>query len=245
MNKFEVFERQEALIKKLRDELELKDKCLALIAHDFKGLFTNLLWILNAREKSLINEHEFHSMLPEIKQNAEINLKVINDTFIWVQAQRNQLDLQLKDVKISSLLSEVIESLQESLKHKKILISTSCNLELTFNTSPVLFCFIIKKLLENAIKYSYNNGKVDIEVKIYNQSIRFFVKDYGVGVSSSVMEELMIASVCTGPYGEKGAGMSIPIAKEFARLLNGEIKIYSNNDSKGTVAELIFPYIVK
>src|SRR5690606_36651876 len=109
-------ENQSVLIEQLKKELELKNSFFTLIAHDFKGLFSNTLWILDAYEKGIITEQEFKSMLPEIKKHAQINLNSINDTFKWVNVQRYDGDIEVKDINSYDLVSELKVALEVAIK---------------------------------------------------------------------------------------------------------------------------------
>lgn len=245
MNNIETVESQELLIKELREELELKNKCLSLIAHDFTGIFSNILWVLEAYDKKTITEQEFKFMLPEIKQNAKINLTTINDTFSWVNAQRVEEEPPLKDVNVYNLVSELIASLQITIKDKNITISQIGDPGFAFKSNPVLLRFILKKLIENAVKYSYINSEIEIETRIADSNLHLFVKDRGTGVSDSKLPVIFTMDEANflGTEGEKGGGLSLVIVNDFVKLLKGKIKIYPNEGNKGSVAELIFAFV--
>lgn len=243
MNNVDAVQKQDILVKQLREELELKNKCLSLIAHDFKGLFSNILWVLNALENSVITEQEFRSMLPEIKQNAQINLNTINDTFTWVNAQGAEGKILLQDLTVHSLVSELEASLQKSISNKNISISQLGDLSLVFKSNPVLLRFILKKIFENAIKYSYLNGEIEIETRTVGSNLHLFVKDRGTGISKAKLSTIFTMNEANflGTQGEKGGGLSLVVVNDFVKIMNGEIKIYPNEGKVGTVAEIILP----
>src|SRR5690606_21631962 len=216
---------------------------LTLIAHDFKGLFANTLWVLDAYEKGIITEQEFKSMLPEIKQHAQINLNSINDTFNWVNVQRYDGEIEVKDVNSYNLISELKIVLEEAIKSKKISVSQIGDPHIILTSNPILLRFILKKLIENAIKYSYIEGEVEVETRVVDSSVHIFVRDKGIGISDrkQPINFTMNGSNCMGTEGEKGGGLSLIIVNDFVNFLNGKIVIYLNTDNKGPMAELIFP----
>lgn len=242
MNSIEVMENKDALISNLKDELELRNKWLSLIAHDFKGLFSNIIWILQAYEDKIITEQEFKSMLPEIKQTAQINLSTINDTFAWVNAQLYEGKILLTEVNVHEMVSELKTSLQKSLIDKNISILQLIDPSFTFKSSPVILRFILKKLIENAIKYSYLNGEIEVDAKRNEHQIHLFVKDRGVGMSEEKLSSIftMNEMVFLGTQGEKGGGLSLVIVNDFVKRMNGKIKVYPNENKIGIVAELVF-----
>lgn len=239
----QIDENTDIILEELKKELELKNSFLTLIAHDFKGLFSNILWVLDAYEKGIVTEQEFKSMLPEIKQHAQINLNTINDTFNWVNVQRYDGDIEVKEVNSYDLISELKTTLHEAIKSKKISVSQIGDPDLILKSNPVLLRFILKKLIENAIKYSYIEGEVEVETRVVDSFVHFFIKDKGIGISDrkQPITFTMNGSNFMGTQGEKGGGLSLVIVNDFVKLMNGKIEIYPNIDDKGTIAELILP----
>ena len=75
------------IIEQLRAENELKTKWLSLIAHDFKGLFSSISFLLDAFDNKSISQEMFMSMLPEIRQITDKNIKTLEGTFAWINSQ--------------------------------------------------------------------------------------------------------------------------------------------------------------
>ncbi len=244
MNDTDIVKQHDQLINELKAELERKNKYLSLIAHDFKGLFSNILWVLDALESGIITEQEFKSMLPEIKQHAQINLNTINDTFTWVNAQMFEEKLLLTDVNIYNLVSQLKTSLQQSIIGKDISISYLGDPSFVFQSNAVLLRFVLKKLIENAIKYSFINGVVEIGTEIRETHLYLFIKDRGTGISKEKLTTIFTMNDVKylGTEGEKGGGISLVIVNDFVKMMNGKIKMYPNDGNKGTVVELIFAF---
>ncbi len=242
MNNIEILEEQHILIKELKEELELKNKCLSLISHDFKGIFSNILWVLEAYENEVITEQEFKSMLPEIKQNAQINRNTINDIFDWINIQSGTLTLQPKAIVVYDLISELKDLLQTSIKRKNISFKYIGDKDLLIYCDKVILRFIVRKLMENAIKYSYLNGEIELEVRLKDQLISISILDKGIGISPELLSTMFTLNgpVYTGTENEKGVGLSMVIVNNFVQMMNGEIKVYPNHGT-GTIVELKFP----
>ena len=148
------------IIEKLKSENELKTKWLSLIAHDFKGMFHNIVYLLNAYEKKDIPQELFLTMLPEIKQIAEKNLKTLDSTFAWINAQTDGFKLQIEDVSIYELFLELKEELHSQISSKDISIRYSGDETLVLQSDRLLLKFILKQVLENAVKYSNKDAEV-------------------------------------------------------------------------------------
>lgn len=233
---------KDVLIQELIQENELKTKWLSLLAHDFKGLFSNITWILDAYEKNVIPQELFLSMLPEIKQNAEKNSKMLNDSFEWVKLHANGFNPQVDEIHVQNLFYELKEYFEEELQAKGITLLTQAEEGLVIRTDRFLLTFILKKGLENAIKYSYLKGVVELEAITTQSRLKILIKDQGVGMGQQVYASLFTlnSSPYTGTMDEKGSGLSLILVKDFIKKLGGEIRVSSEKDG-GTIVELLFP----
>lgn len=232
---------KEVIIEKLKAENELKTKWLSLIAHDFKGMFHNIVYLLNAYENKDIPQELFLTMLPEIKQIAEKNLKTLDSTFAWVNSQTDGFILQIEDVSIYELFLELKEELHSQISSKDISIRYSGDETLVLQSDKLLLKFILKQVLENAVKYSNKDAEVMfIASQIHNRAV-IEIRDEGMGMNTDVQDNIFTLnkSPFKGTLDEVGAGLSLVIVKDFIEKLGGNIEVNSKlND--GTTVKMMF-----
>lgn len=242
MNKEKI--NDQLLIEQLRAESELKTKWLSLIAHDFKGLFSNIQVLLNALASNSISQEIFVSMLPELNQIAEKNSKTLESTFAWINSQAKGFSPNKEDVLIYDLFSELKNDLGKELALKELSLQFMGDEEISLHSDQLLLKFILKQIIENAVKYS--NQKGVIEVIAHSDSkmkkVNITIKDYGMGMKDSVLKSIgtFDGAPYTGTMHEKGAGLSLVIVKDFVKDLKGMMNISSIFD-EGTSVELEFP----
>lgn len=230
-------ENNQQTIEQLRAESELKTKWLSLIAHDFKGLFSNIQLLLDAFTNKSIPQELFVSMLAELKQIAEKNAKTLANTFAWVNSQTNGFKPHIEDVVIHNLFLELKDELSEQLVLKELSIQFVGNKDLSLNTDKFLLQFILKQIVENAIKYSNKRGVIEVIAHSESNSVNITIKDQGVGMKESIINDIgtLNNSPYTGTMQEKGAGLSLVIVKDFVELLNGRMSMASVNNQGSTV----------
>lgn len=229
------------IIEKLKSENELKTKWLSLIAHDFKGMFHNIVYLLNAYEKKDIPQEMFLTMLPEIKQIAEKNLKTLDSTFAWINAQTDGFKLQIEDVSIYELFLELKEELHSQISSKDISIRYSGDETLVLQSDKLLLKFILKQVLENAVKYSNKDAEVMFIAGSQHNETCIEIKDQGMGMSNNVHNNIFTLndSPYKGTQNEVGAGLSLVIVKDFIEKLDGSIEVCSKLN-EGTTVKLMF-----
>ena len=236
--------KDQIIIEQLMAENELKTKWLSLIAHDFKGLFSNIQLLLNAYDSESITQEQFISMLPELKQIAEKNSKTLKNTFEWVNSQTEGFKLHVEDVSIHAMFLYLMDELSEDIQMKELSIEFVGHKKLSLYTDIFLLKFILKQIVDNAIKYSNKKGVIEVIAHLDSNSpdVIITIKDNGVGMDNRTLNNLgtLDGSPCTGTMQEKGAGLSLVIVRDFVKKLNGKISIYSIKN-KGTTVELRFP----
>ena len=232
---------KELSIERLKAENELKTKWLSLIAHDFKGMFHNIVYLLSAYEKKEIPQELFLNMLPEIKQIAEKNLKTLDSTFAWVNSQTDGFKLQIEDVSIYKLFLELKEELHDKIKLKNISIVFSGEEALILQSDRLLLTFILKQTLENAIKYSNKDDEIVFIVSLQHNELCIEIKDNGIGMNSNVQENIFTLNGSTykGTMDEVGAGLSLVVVKDFVEKLGGNMKVLSK-PNEGTTVKCMF-----
>ena len=232
---------KESIIEKLNAEVELKTKWLSLIAHDFKGMFHNIVYLLNAYENKDIPQELFLSMLPEIKQIAEKNLKTLDSTFAWVNSHTDGFELHMEDISIYELFLDLKKELHDKIKSKNISILYMGDENLVLQSDKLLLTFILKQTLENAIKYSNKENEVVFKSSFEHNALCIEIKDNGIGMSSNVQDNIFTlnSSPYKGTMSEVGAGLSLVVVNDFVEKLIGSIEVCSKLN-QGTIVKFMF-----
>lgn len=231
----------EQIIEQLRAESKLKTKWLSLIAHDFKGLFSNIQLLLGAMANESITPEVFMDMLPELKQISKKNSKTLQSTFEWVNAQADGFNPNIEPVLIHLLFIELAEEYNKEITKKELSFKFVGDEAIVLNTDRFLLRFILKQLVENGIKYSNKGDVVELIAHSDSDKVSITVKDNGVGMNDSRLSTVgtLDGAPYTGTMDEKGAGLSLVIVKDFVELLGGTMKVESAED-EGTVVEVVF-----
>ena len=231
----------EEIIEQLRAENQLKTKWISLIAHDCKGLFSNIQFLLDAMASENITPEIFMSMLPELKQISEKNSKTLKNTFAWVNAQTNGFTIDSETVVIHNLFLELVEEFDKEITAKELSFKFVGDEAILLNTDRFLLRFILKQLIENAIKYSNKGGVVELIAHSSSEKVTIGVKDHGMGMKDNRLKTIgtLDGAPYTGTMDEKGAGLSLVIVKDFVKMLNGTMSV-SSIENVGTSIEIKF-----
>jgi hypothetical protein len=114
---------------------------------------------------------------------------------------------------------------------------------LYINADIMMLKTVLRNLVDNAIKFSFEGGRIEILAGKTGNNITISVIDFGTGMAPQVKAKLFdISTINTvsGTSGEKGTGLGLILCAELVKKNNGEIMVDSIEGS-GTVIKLIFP----
>ena len=89
---------------------------------------------------------------------------------------------------------------------------------------------ILTNIIENAIKYNRESGKVFIDVSEEGSSVIIRIKDTGVGIASEELDKVFdkfYRSSTSKKMNIDGTGLGLAIAKDIVESYGGEIKVES------------------
>ncbi|GGW30176.1 sensor histidine kinase [Arenibacter certesii] len=235
-------EELKAEIKRLKQENELKTGWISLLSHDFKEIFGNIMWLTEGIENESISKEDYFKLLPRITQDAKKSLQTVNDTSTWLKTQMNNFEPQSIALVAQDLFFQLKETFEVELKAKEIDLLYKGDESVTFKNDPFLVFFILKKLVNNAIKFSDSGKRIHFEIDRKNEDVVLSIVDYGMGMNLETKKSLFSfeGPIFQGTNGEVGAGLSLKIVRKFVSLMQGEIEVVST-ENVGTKISIMLP----
>ena len=183
--------------------------------------------------------------LRRIVRGQEHLLSVIEAVLLHAKLEAGRLTYQLENIRISELL-EIVESLIVPQITAKDLTydCTDCDSNLMVRGDKQKVGQILLNLLSNALKFTPPGGRITLGTDVSTQDrVAIRVRDTGVGMSAEqvaiVFEPYVQFENRLTPKGH-GTGLGLPIAREMARGMGGELTVQSQSNV-GTEFVLILP----
>ena len=170
------------------------------------------------------------------------NLTELLDDYLSVSKLEADEDesYELKEFNLKSFISEVQTEMELIKKPAQVIhYHHSGNEAATLNEK--LLKKILCNLISNAIKFSPEEEKIEINSKIENQQLTISIKDNGIGISQEnqirLFERFYRADNASLI---QGTGLGLSIVSKYTRAMNGQIEVLSAID-QGTLFTLSFP----
>lgn len=205
-----------------------KDRFIAILGHDLKSPFNNLLGLSDVLTEDVhkLNIDQIQEIAVTINSAARTTYKLLEEILLWARTQQGKIPFKPQTLRLKEICRDVIEVLYPAANSKNISITyTAPSDSVVFADSDMLKT-IIRNLVSNAIKFTQPGGliKISSERTYGNQVIS--VSDNGIGIEPENLSKLFdISQIITtnGTAGESGTGLGLLLCKEFVEKHNGKI----------------------
>jgi PAS domain S-box-containing protein len=222
----------ELLNNKLQQLNSTKDKFFSIIAHDLRsplGTFKQMTEMLHDSYGSF-SEEELIEFLDIMKNSSKNIFELLENLLEWSRSQRRTIKYEPLDINLFFHSDNILHLLKPVSDNKKIKIINAIKRSIFIKADHNLLNTILRNLIMNAIKFTYQDGEIIINSEQNNNEIIISVKDSGVGMTKEQIEKLfrIDSSISTqGTNLEKGTGLGLILCKEFVELHGGKIWVES------------------
>jgi len=202
--------------KELKKLDNLKSDFLSLVSHELKTPLSAIRTSAEFLESEERMEPEVgKEMLDNVINNVDRLTRLINDILDLSKIEAGKMEFDFEEVKVEEIAKVAIENIRYLAMKNKITIS----LDIPENLSPVLadrekLIIVLNNLLSNALKFTYNGGRVFLSAKEEKDNIEIRVEDTGIGIDkdkvSKIFDKFYQAdSTSRRKIGGSGLGLTI------------------------------------
>lgn len=212
------------------------------VSHELRTPLTVLkaqLEYLESKLNSQTYQKDIESMHQQINGLEKIITQMLELTRLSTETS-----IEKETFLIAPTMESVLQGFEEALKEKHLQIHLEIEpSSLEIHTSLLFFVRIMNNLISNAIKFSHENGQIEIMIQDKKAVIEFHIKDDGIGISMA--DQLRVFDALYQVESSRNAhplslGIGLSLTKEMMDLLKGTITVKSE-EGRGTIFSLKFP----
>lgn len=225
-------------------EKKLKNNLISMVSHELRTPLNIILCTIQLLEKYNENWKSPDSLKHTKrlkKATTQIN-KLLRDILLVEKVEANSLDFNPKAIDLVKLCRSIIEEVKESTE-KSIDIVFRCKKEsFVASVDEFLLTTIITNLLNNAMKYSPEDGEIILDLETKKDSVVFRIIDKGIGIPEAEQKNLFKSFYRASNVGSvSGTGLGLSIVKDFVEMHKGKIEFISK-ENKGTTFIVEIPF---
>ncbi len=209
-----------------------KDKFFAIIAHDLKNPLSAFRTITSSLSENIeeLEHTEIAYFLNELKQSSKSLYGLLQNLLQWSRSQIGLVKCTPVTFILADAINEIVSLQMNFIQSKKIKTIITIDKNIIVYTDKHIMQTVFRNLLNNAIKFTPQNGKIQINNKIMDKHVRVNVTDNGIGLSDDDVNKLFRIDVNTSTIGsskEKGTGLGLILCKELLEKCDGAIGVES------------------
>lgn len=232
--------------KRMTEINKLRKEIVHIISHQMRSPLTTVKWQVEMFKRSNVNKLSAKQMkyLDRIYEENEKLRTMISDILNMSRIERHADTLIITDIALDEAIHECIKMLESFAEIK--------NINIEFNVPKTRYLVSADKdklkiaflnLIENAISYSRENGKVEISLKKQGLMIQTKIKDDGIGIDPSE-HELVFHKFYRAENGRKtkpeGTGLGLFMSRKVVEQMKGTVKL-SSRLGKGSEFYVLLP----
>lgn len=223
-----------------------RNEFISLASHQLRTPLTGIRWVVERITKTEKMSRKAKEYIKDIQDSSSRLSSLVESLLNASRINTGKIEIKPQEFDLASFLTGFLKEYKPLSDRKKIRLSlTKTKKQLKVKTDVNAFRNIIQSLVDNAINYTPEKGKVDVSFDSNNTSFVFKIKDTGIGIPKSeqarIFEKFGRASNAK-LFKTDGTGLGLFIAAEATKLLGGKIW-FESEENKGTTFFVELPLI--
>ena len=233
-----IAEKFNQMVKKLGSVEILRESFISDFSHEFKTPIVSISGFAKLLKTADLTDEERNEYLDVIINESERLVNLSQSVLLLTRLDDHVVQKQ------TFLLDEQLR--QSVLLFDKTLKDKDIQLDLTVETLPIcssqqLLSNVWLNLIGNAIKFSFDGGKIDIVAKNHGDYVTVAISDQGCGMDEQTQQNIFNKFYQGDKsHSVEGNGLGLPIVQKVLKLVGGDISVQSEL-GKGSTFTVILP----
>ncbi len=228
----------EAQKEELKGLVASKDKIFSIISHDLRaplGNIKNMIDMLTEHPERF-DEEKRNKIFSNFSSITKSTFYLIDNLLNWTRAQRGLIVYDPEVILIQPIIEDILELFKPIYTKKNIFVANNIDSATLAFGDLNMVRTIFRNLISNALKFTPNEGRVEISSTVNSDTVEFSVKDNGIGMSPENLDNFLKSKDMNTTYGtnnEKGSGLGLILCRDFIEKNGGTFKVESH-EGEGT-----------
>lgn len=231
---FDIFANKlNSMLNRIQQAFELQNQFVSDVSHELRTPLTSINgYVKMLKRWGKSDPTVMEESLDSIESSSEYLSDLVEKLLLLT---KTDYQIEKEEINLYSVIEDILDFFKLSLQEFSVQIKGK---DFKVNTSKEYLSIILKVLIENAIKYSKDIKKIDIELNPLQKKL--IIKDYGIGIEEEKLKNIFERFYkADSSRSQKGHGLGLSIAKKLADALDIKITVESEIN-KGTTFTLHF-----
>lgn len=225
---------------------KMKSEFISIAAHQLRTPLSAIKWSIKLvldEDEGNINEGQ-RTLLTKGYVSNERVINLVNDMLNVSRIEEGRFGYSFTSEDIADALNIVLGTLEKDIKERQIdvVIRKPDSLSKVLMDKQKII-LVLQNLLENAVKYTPEKGKIEVTIEQGKNHLHIYVKDNGVGIPKEDKKKMFSKFFRAGNVirmQTEGSGLGLFICKNVIETHGGRIK-FTSEEGKGTEFSFTLP----
>jgi signal transduction histidine kinase len=235
-------------IRSVSHELELarmKSDFVSTVSHEFKSPLTSIRQLAEMLQSGRVPSEERRQKYYDVLLEQSERLALLTDNILSLaKIEEGRAEFTFETTDISVLLSEVVTSIQDRVRHEGFDIGLDVEGPIPLlAVDRTALAQAVTNLVDNAIKYSGDSRRISVSASLEEKAVAIAVEDFGVGIKKEDFPRLFERFYRGGDEltrTVKGSGLGLTLVREIVAAHRGKVHVESE-PGKGSVFSIRLP----
>ena len=226
-----------------REEREnLRREFTANVSHELKTPLTSISGFAEIIKNGIVKPEDIPRFAGNIYEESQRLVTLVDDILNLSRLDEADVQLEREDFDLSSMAQDVAGRLKASAKKNGVVITVIGD-KAEINGVKSIVDEMVFNLVDNAVKYNKQNGRVTVTVDSSSDGTALTVTDTGIGIPQADVDRVFERFYRVDKSHSKeigGTGLGLSIVKHGAAFHNAKVSLQST-EGEGTTVRLVFP----
>ncbi|AZG71331.1 sensor histidine kinase [Shewanella livingstonensis] len=211
------------LLSKNSQVIASQKRFIADAAHELRSPITALSLQAQRLEQTELTD-DARQKLNSLQAGIGRSIHLLEQLLSMARQQDNSVQ-QPQKISLKMVFVEVIEDLYPLAEAKEIDLGFSQDNDAELNANPVRLKTLIHNLIDNAIRYTPNGGKIDLSITQMDQYVEMTIKDTGPGIAADQADKVFEPFYRVLGSNEYGSGLGLAIVASIVQQMQASIRL--------------------
>lgn len=220
-----------SLLERMKALDDSRQEFVANVSHELKTPITSVKVLADSLlAQQDVSAELYHEFMVDIAEEIEREDKIINDLLALVKLDKSAAELNISVIDINALTEIILKRLRPIARKNNVEVTLISKREILAEVDEVKMTLILTNLVENAIKYNREQGKVEVTLDADHQFFTIQVEDTGIGIPEESLSQIYERFYRVDKSHSReigGTGLGLAITRSAVLLHRGSIKVDS------------------
>lgn len=222
-----------------------KDEFLSILSHEMRTPLNSMLGWIRMLRTGTLDPDRMTKAIEVIERNTRVQIALIEDLLDVSRIISGKMRIEKEPLDLAELAGSIIETIRPSAVAKDLAFEfTGDDGSLFVEGDSTRLQQVITNLVENAVKFTPENGRVSVSIKRCGDNVEMTVADTGIGIEPDflplIFDRFSQADASTR-RSYSGLGLGLAIVKKIVDLHRGVISVESRGPGKGATFKVSIP----